>query len=247
MEWMNTDEERKACLDKVCTQILDQYIQFSYHKPPVTFQDQTFQYTLEILSAGCFYMEYADAIKEADGERILRCWRYLLPIFQLSNRTNYSNEVLNMLLQYHVSLSERHAQQLIWSRCVNVHGIIGNNIPMDLHMEHLNRIAKEAMKGLGANKTPRAIERIGKALGTIAPILDIFDKECGVSSVFGLHAKPTIDKDVKIAVEVLQKSQVFKKVANRKHSSFHKVHAILNLKERGRFEEWLLQKLHNFH
>ena len=29
MEWMNTDEERKTCLDRVCTQILDQYIQFS--------------------------------------------------------------------------------------------------------------------------------------------------------------------------------------------------------------------------
>ena len=77
-------------------------------------------------------------------------------------------------------------------------------------MEHLNRIAKEAMKGLG----------IGKALGILAPILDIFDKECGVSSVSGLRAKPTIDKDVKIAVEVLQKSQVFKKVANRKHMQF---------------------------
>ena len=25
VEWMNTDEERKTCLDKVCTQILDQF------------------------------------------------------------------------------------------------------------------------------------------------------------------------------------------------------------------------------
>jgi len=46
----------------------------------------------------------------------------------------------------------------------NMHGTPGKNIPMDLYMEHLNRIAKEAIKGLGANKTPKAIQRIGMAL-----------------------------------------------------------------------------------
>ena len=32
----------------------------------------------------------------------------------------------------------------------------GRNISCDLHMEHLNRLAKTAVDGLGANKTERA-------------------------------------------------------------------------------------------
>ena len=35
---------------------------------------------------------------------------------------------------------------------------------MDIHMEHLNRTCKDAICGLGANKTPKAITRIGNAL-----------------------------------------------------------------------------------
>ena len=51
-----------------------------------------------------------------------------------------------------------------------MHGTPGCNIPQDLHMEHLNRIVKEAVKGLGSNKTADTICR-----GTISPVLDNFD------------------------------------------------------------------------
>jgi hypothetical protein len=32
-------------------------------------------------------------------------------------------------------------------------------------MEHLNRVAKGAIEGLGPNKSKKAIERVGKAIG----------------------------------------------------------------------------------
>ena len=129
-----------------------------------------------------------------------------------------------MLLQYHVTLSTRHAQQLIWSR-YDIHGVAGKNIPMDLHMEHLDRIAKEAIKGLGANKTHKTICHIGKALGTISPLCsDNFDKECGVADVSGLHTKPTIEKYVIIVVQLLQQSEVFRQKTDRKHEAFPRVH-----------------------
>ena len=34
-------------------------------------------------------------------------------------------------------------------------------------MKHLNRLCKDAIKGLGANKTPEAITRIGNAMGPL--------------------------------------------------------------------------------
>lgn len=53
---------------------------------------------------------------------------------------------------------------------MNTHGHCGKNISADLHMEHLNRVCKDAVTYLGANKTPNAIVRIGKAVGTISNI-----------------------------------------------------------------------------
>ena len=42
-------------------------------------------------------MEYSDAIREGDGNCVLRCWRYLLPMFVSSGRKNYALESLNSL------------------------------------------------------------------------------------------------------------------------------------------------------
>ena len=91
-----------------------------------------------------------------------------------SGRTNYANKALNMLYQHDYGLSERHASKLLWERCIHVHGYVGKNIPADLHMEHLNCVVKECIKGLGANKTDCAIRRVGRALGTIVPVLEQF-------------------------------------------------------------------------
>ena len=52
-------------------------------------------------------------------------------------------------------------------------------------MEYLNAIAKGCIKYLGANKTETAIKRSAKALGTIVPILESFDKENDVQDVSG--------------------------------------------------------------
>lgn len=69
-----------------------------------------------------------------------------------------------------VSLPERMKQQLLWSRTVNVHGQPGNNIPMDLHLEHLNRQCKSSIAGLDANVTDCAVTRIGKCLGEMLKV-----------------------------------------------------------------------------
>lgn len=90
-----------------------------------------------------------------------------------------------MLLQYHVTLSPRHAQQLLWSRCINIHGMAGKNIPI---WSTLIELPKTLLKDyIGANKTQKAISRVGKALGTISPVLDNFDKECGMTRVWVTH------------------------------------------------------------
>ena len=40
---------------------------------PQKYQDSVQDYAIHLLSLGCFYIEYADAIREGDGGRVLCC------------------------------------------------------------------------------------------------------------------------------------------------------------------------------
>ena len=106
-----------------------------------------------MISLGLFYSNYnhKDAISDGAGKRVEVCWKYLLPIFKASDKRNYSGEVLRMLYSYHYTLSPQQAQQLLYSRFINTHGVPGRNIAVDLHIEHLNCACKDSIKGLGAN------------------------------------------------------------------------------------------------
>ena len=53
-----------------------------------TAPDQVEVYARQILSLGSLYMEFKDSIREGNGLRVLRCYRYLLPIFKSAGRKN---------------------------------------------------------------------------------------------------------------------------------------------------------------
>ena len=182
--------------------------------------DRVRAYACEVLSLGLLLMEYNDGIREADGVRILRCWRYFLPIFKASNRTNYSVEAFTLLAQHKYLFSPRMAQQLQWSRTVNVHGRPGKNIPADLHMEHLNRLCKDAISGLGANITEHSIERVGRCLGRLKSILCQYDSVNRVPQVSGSHTKHSVTADMQRLLTQLMESDVFQKKPDRFHKSF---------------------------
>ena len=131
---------------------------FSYNAPVtvVSGGDRVFQYSVQLLRLGLFYHEFADAIREGDGNRVLRCWKYMLPIFSASGSRNYACEAANLLIQHSYTLPPRLAQQLLWSRFVNVHGRPGCNVPVDIQLEHLNKIAKSAISFLGSNKSKKS-------------------------------------------------------------------------------------------
>ena len=61
-------------------------------------------------------------------------------------------------------------------------------------MEHLNRVCKDCIHGLRANKTEAAITRVGKALGTIAPVITKFDQDNGVRETSGNTRNQAVTK-----------------------------------------------------
>ena len=122
--------------------------------------DQVRAYANKLLILGLFLIEFSDAIREGDGERIIRCWKYFLLLFKANNHTNYSIEALHLLVQINFTLSPWMVAQLI----VNVHGRPSKNISSDLDMEHLNRLCKSAISGMGSNVTEGSVQRVGRAI-----------------------------------------------------------------------------------
>lgn len=159
--WMATNADRRSSLYSFCQELIADHVSFSLSIKSSSTDDGVLNYAKELMSLGIFYINFKDAIREGSGERVLLCWKYLFPLFRVTNRRNYTCEVFSMLYSYYFTLSPRQAHQLLWSRFVNIHGLIGRNIPCDLHMEHLNRVCKDAIKGVGANKTVETIQRVG--------------------------------------------------------------------------------------
>ena len=100
-------------------------------------EDYVQSYACEVLTLGLFLMEYYDSVHKGGGRRLLTVWHYLFLLFKAEGRNNYAIEAFTLLRQYHFFFSPRMAQQLLWSRCINVHGRPGKKIPMDLSTQRM--------------------------------------------------------------------------------------------------------------
>ena len=182
--------------------------------------DTVHEYAKELISLGLLLMNFNDAVREGDGDRIMRCWRFFLSLFKASDKTNYSIEAFTLLAQEKYLLSERMAMQLKWSRTINVHGLPGKNISADLHMEHLNRECKQSISGLGANVTDNSIQRVGRCIGRLTSIMQQFDEVNGIKRESGYHTCQSTNVDLQKLLKQLHQSQVFVHKTGRIHRTF---------------------------
>ena len=237
--WTKKNYEREKILCKIVSNILDTFTSISYNISAPIDEDKVFGYAKQILTIGCLYLELQDSIKEGDGLRLLRCYRYLLPIFTSSGRRNYAIECFNFLMQHDFLLSDRQASELIWSRFINTHGKPGKNIPNDLHCEHLNRLCKTSIKGIGANKTEQCITRVAKALGTLDPVLKQFDVNNGIMEGSGHHSVARSDKDTRMVIGELISKSVFSNISGRCHYDFVNPRDPLHAKSHTEMVKWI--------
>jgi len=115
-------------------------------------------YVMQVLSLGLIWHNFLDATKEGDGNRIIQCWKFLLLAFKATNRKSYCVEALNLLLQVNYLLSSREAAQVKWCHTVNTTNLQGHNVSMDLHLEHLNRRLKSAIRKMSSNVTYNSVK-----------------------------------------------------------------------------------------
>ena len=114
------------------------------------------------------------------------------------------------------------SNQLIWSRTINVHGRPGKNIPMDLHMEHLNRELKLAISHLSSNVSEKAIQQIGMCLRLLTEIKKNYDENAGISPEFTHHSLQSCKRDLLLILKQLNDCNIFTELPGRHHSQFKK-------------------------
>lgn len=83
--------------------------------------DHVLAYGKELLSLGLLYNEFTDAIKEGDGLRILRCWKYMLLIFMVTDKRKYSIQAADLLIKMKYLFTDRMNHQITWSRTQSTH------------------------------------------------------------------------------------------------------------------------------
>lgn len=182
--------------------------------------DGVFNYASTVLNDGLLLMEFRDAIHKGDGDRILRCWKFMLLHFFASGHSKYALEAYYLLSHVHAVAPPRLAHQITWSRTVNTRGKQGHNIPIDLQMEHLNRSLKDSILGLGANITESIVVENSQSLKGVMDVSSNFDHICGVTPDSIHHTTKSSIKDRDMILEELSsKSRVFDYVPGRSHYS----------------------------
>jgi L1 cell adhesion molecule like protein len=205
--------------------IVEKYVRLGFGSLPS--DDQVHIYACEVVTLGLIWLNYYDAIKEGDGERILKLWKYLMIIFNKCGRRNYAKEAALLLIQFHYTSSERVASQLMTGRFVNTKGRAGCNLPCDLHMEHLNRRLSGIINHLGSNVQPATITRAAKAVGVVDHICRIFSESLRGKIDSDRHPKPTTLKDFNVIIKELMDNDVFSKQQSRKHVNVKCLHNTL--------------------
>jgi hypothetical protein len=91
-------------------------------------------------------------------------------------------------------------ERVKWNRTVNNKGGVGNNVFMDLDLEHDNHYFKEQLKGLGPNVNQTSVKRICNAFSAIHDLLKRLDVETLVWENSGEHTKKNMKGDLMTVV-----------------------------------------------
>ncbi len=186
--------------------------------------DGVFDYASALLNDGLLLLEFRDAIREGDGNRILRCWRAMTLYFRYAGHINYLSEAVTMLSLVNATASSRISSQITWGRVVNTRGGAGHNIPVDLHMEHLNRTVKDYVGNLSANISESTILQCGRSLNGIQNVCSRFDQEAAVRPASIAHTRASTREDEKrIMKELTETSNVFDYIPGHHHKTFKNV------------------------
>lgn len=143
---------------------------------------------------GILARKFQDASREGDGERTIRCWRFLLLHSKEAGHSKYDLEAFNLLAEVDTILTAREAYELKWNRSCSLRGSPGKNITLDLHMEHLNRSFKEKISQFSSHISENNIKRVSKVTKEVDVMARTLDAALGLKPQSSVTASQAPNK-----------------------------------------------------
>ena len=212
-------------------------------------EDKVRNYTHQLLIVLLLRLVHNDAIKHGDGERVIRLYKYFCLYFKVSNCPKYSFAMRQLQAQCNVNalLSARLAHSLTWNRFVNHQGKPDTNHPMDLEIEHDNKLFKTDCHSYRGEITERTVQRVGRGSMPSDEIVRNFDETSAVKRPSGKHTTMSTKEDVIALVEHLLPAQVYSNIPGRAHLAFEEMpHSILDTIDCDKIKTWISQSLTKF-
>ncbi|XP_065071471.1 uncharacterized protein LOC135696119 [Rhopilema esculentum] len=188
--------------------------------------DDCYNYQLALMDYGMVVENFIDAISEGDGERILRCWKFVLLYLKADGKRSckYSLEAFYLICQAYCLLSPCAAYNLIWNRFAKNQNGYGGNIPLDLALEQYNRILKNVLRMLGPNASnSTAVDRYCKALSTTKKFIEQWDSSSSFICHSGKHRSKHASEDTKKIIKHLMEHRALKFTSGRKYKHYNKI------------------------
>ena len=159
-------------------------------------KDDVFDYNCALLTDGYLFFNFLDAIKEGDGDRIIRQYKYFMLHCKAdgTHSTKYALECLYQLFLVYALSTPRDSERFVWNRSVNNHGKKACNIPLDESTEHSNNFIKQCIRNLGPNITEAVVSRVCKAESTTRLMLQSLHESLQRISRSGSHSESSAKK-----------------------------------------------------
>ena len=186
-------------------------------------EDFLYNYHRAKLAFGLVLLEFDDALKEGDGDRLHDLHKFILLLSKANGKTKYAYAVLLYQVKIEAILSEEEARDLKWNRTFNKYGLPGRNIPLDLRTEQFNKDVKTMWRALGANIDETNEERVANTVEPMEHIRDAIRRDCGLEETPGYRSSGQPEVAVLQVIQDLMQVNAFNFELGRDgHATFPK-------------------------
>ena len=208
-------------------------------------EDNVKNYGLSFIYLTVMLLQLEDTAREGDGERNLMNQKLLIPLFKsLGSYSKYAIEMFIAVSQVEITATKRMSEELKWGYFTSWRGGVAKNIEEDMAQEIYNRITKEIVKRMGANKSMSSISNISRAVGGIKTIKDSFDESIELPPDSSKHHTADSKNDELGMIQDLMGLKPFEHQNGRAHDSFQNIkrHPLLNL-NMNEYGNWLKDQM----
>lgn len=118
-------------------------------------EDHIFNYGCLHLSLGLLLHDAEDSVKEGDGDRLSRVWKFLTFIYRCRGGNKYALSGLQIQASLLGLLTPKDAYKFKWNRFAGLKEGPSTRIPRDLRLEQHNKVCKSQVRAMGLQNIAR--------------------------------------------------------------------------------------------